>query len=206
MPGHSGVSHYVNGAPNVAGRAVTDGGAMTRYKCPHCGEHTSAAVIATVFEANYPNVTWTRCAACDRGVVHNGNEIAPATLEGEDIEGLPADVETAYTEARKTAGAAAYTSCELMCRKILMHVAVDKGADEGKSFVAYLDYLANSGYVTPPMRPWVDLIRMHGNESTHRLPAASRERALNTLIFTAQLLRLVYEMEFKAQKFLTPGP
>ncbi|EEF78683.1 hypothetical protein MDMS009_2856 [Methylophaga thiooxydans DMS010] len=32
----------------------------------------------------------------------------------------------------------AYTAAELICRKILMHVAADKGADEGKSFAAYL--------------------------------------------------------------------
>jgi hypothetical protein len=139
-------------------------------------------------------------------MVENQAELAPAALIGENIDGLPGDVRAAYEEARKTAGVAAYTSSELMCRKILMHIAVDKGADEGKTFVAYLDFLKSTGYVTPPMAPWVDLIRSHGNESTHRLQPASRERAMNTLAFTAQLLKLVYEMDHRAQQFVTPGP
>ncbi|MGW3613753.1 DUF4145 domain-containing protein [Micromonospora sp. NPDC005163] len=131
--------------------------------------------------------------------------MSPATVEGEPVDGLPDEVATAYEESRQTAGSGAYTSCELMCRKILMHVAADKGAPEGKSFVEYVDYLGSTGYVTPPMRPWLDLIRTHGNHSTHRLEAASRERALNTLAFTTQLLRLVYEMDYRARQYLSPG-
>ncbi|WP_442930605.1 DUF4145 domain-containing protein [Micromonospora sp. NBC_00421] len=131
--------------------------------------------------------------------------MSPATLAGEAVEGLPTEVGAAYLEARETAGSGAFTSCELMCRKILMHIAVDKGAQEGKTFVEYLDHLTTTGYITPPMRPWLDLIRTHGNLSTHRLEAASKERALNTLAFTTQLLRLVYEMEHRAQSHVT-GP
>jgi hypothetical protein len=162
------------------------------------------AVIGETDEA--PHVAWIRCTACDGGVVMNGPVLSPSPRLGEDIDGLPTDVAEAYDEARRTAGTAAHTACELICRKILMHIAVDKGDAEGKTFVAYLDYLKGSGYVTPPMMAWVDLIRSHGNLSTHRLQTASQERALNTLAFTAQLLRLVYEMEYKAQQFITPGP
>lgn len=131
--------------------------------------------------------------------------MAPAALAGEQVEGLPPDIEAAYMEARETAGIDAYTSCELMCRKILMHIAADKGAPEGKTFVEYLDYIEGTGYITPPMRPWLELIRQHGNMSTHRLAPASEERARSTLSFTAQLLKLVYEMEHKALRVMT-GP
>jgi Domain of unknown function (DUF4145) len=120
---------------------------------------------------------------------------------GPTLEGLPADVAAAYEESRRAFGVNAFTSTELVCRKILMHVAVDKGAKTGKPFVDYLDHLAAAGYVTPPMRPWVDLIRTHGNESTHELPSPTRERAEGTLMFTAELLRLSYEMAFLAEKY-----
>jgi len=86
-----------------------------------------------------------------------------------------------------------------------MHIAVDKGDEEGKSFVAYLDFLKSSGYITPPMMDWVDLIQKNGNSSTHRLQPASQERALSTLAFTSQLLKLVYEMANKAQQYVTPA-
>jgi hypothetical protein len=59
--------------------------------------------------------------------VANKNVIAPLGLAGEDVEGLPAETAEAYKEARLNAASGANASCELMCRKILMHVAVGKG-------------------------------------------------------------------------------
>jgi Domain of unknown function (DUF4145) len=100
----------------------------------------------------------------------------------------------------------AYTSSELICRKILMHVAVEKGAQEGDSFSTYLDYLEQKDYITATMKPWVDLIRQHGNVSTHRLAAADRARAESTTMFTAELLRIVYEMPYIASKYGVAQP
>ncbi len=82
-----------------------------------------------------------------------------------------------------------------------MHVAVDKGAKEGDTFGSYLTYLENQGYVTPPMKGWVDLIRQHGNKSTHRLESPDRKRAESTLMLTAELLRLIYEMQYMAMQY-----
>ncbi|HET7386781.1 MAG TPA: DUF4145 domain-containing protein [Nocardioidaceae bacterium] len=127
-------------------------------------------------------------------------------MPGEDLEGLPTDVESAYSEARDAMGVHAYTAGELMCRKILMHVAVDKGAAEGDTFASYLDYLQTQGYITPPMKPWADVIRQHGNHATHKIPAADQSRALGTLAFTTQLLRMIYEMDHKVARYLTPPP
>jgi Domain of unknown function (DUF4145) len=101
-------------------------------------------------------------------------------------------------------GVGAFTAAELVCRKILMHVAADKGAKTGEPFAAYLDFLEKAGYVTPPMKGWVDLIRKHGNLATHELPAPDRKQAESTVMFTAELLRLVYEMEHMARRYLSP--
>jgi hypothetical protein len=203
VPGHGNILHYLNNVPNTASGGVHDSDAWCSLTCPHCGERVNAAVIATVHHET-PVVRWLRCQACNKGIVENSGQMAPHPLPGQDVDGLPADVEAAYAEARQTAGVGAFTSCELMCRKILMHVAVDKGADEGKTFVSYIDYLKTTGYITPPMVPWIDLIRNHGNKSTHRLNPATAERATNTLMFTTQLLRLVYEMDHRAQQFVMP--
>lgn len=141
--------------------------------------------VVSASRGEQPPVSWLRCTGCGCGSVDNAGATSPAPLLGDAVEGLPAEIEAACREARATAGLSAHTSCELMRRKILVHVAVDKGADEGKSFVEYLTGIEQSGYATPPMRPWLDLIRQYGNESTYRLATASRERALNTLAFTA---------------------
>jgi hypothetical protein len=203
MPGHSNIVHYGQDVSGTQLAGTANSGAFIALTCPHCGKSVMGAVVAHT-QSEAPQVSWIRCTGCNSGVVHINGQVVPSPKVGEDVEGLPNDVAEAYDEARRTAGAGAFTSCELMCRKILMHIAVDKGDEEGKTFIAYLDFLKDSGYVTPPMIPWVDLIRSHGNLSTHRLQAASRERAMNTLTFTAQLLRLVYEMEHKAQMFVTP--
>jgi hypothetical protein len=131
--------------------------------------------------------------------------VYPPVAFGPTIEHLPADVSAAYDEARRCMSVSALTACELVCRKILMHVAVDKGASEGETFEAYLSYLESQGYVTPPMKPWVKLIRTHGNKSTHCLPAPECERAESTLLFTAELLRLIYEMEAMATRYTAPS-
>lgn len=205
MAGHSGLIHFSGSAGDVAVHQVSSPEATVATTCPHCGAKTNAAVLViTKPTSDEPSALWMRCAGCHKAIVVNEDGMSPPPLPGDDVEGLPADVASAYLEARKALGVSAYTSCELICRKILMHIAVDKGANEGDTFAKYLDYLTNSGYITPPMKPWVDLIRQHGNSSTHRLAPASPERATNTLVFTAQLLRLVYEMEHKSLKFMPP--
>ena len=132
-------------------------------------------------------------------------KIWPGARFGPVVEGLPDDVKEAYQEARDCLSVSATTAAELICRKILMHIAVDKGADEGKAFAFYIDFLEQQGFVTPPMRGWVILIKNHGNEATHRLPKPERKRAEGTLVFTAQLLRTVYEMGHLASQFNPPA-
>lgn len=206
MPGHGGVTAYLNGAPRTSNASVNNSEAHLSYRCPHCENAVSGAVVARVNESAEPPVLWLRCTSCGLGAVHQNGTVQPFSKVGEAIEGLPADTASAYDEARACASACAYTACELMCRKILMHAAVDKGANEGESFASYIDYLVSQGYLTPPMRPWADLIRQHANTATHKIPPSDEKRAKGTLAFTAQLLRLIYEMDHKVAQFMTPLP
>ncbi len=130
------------------------------------------------------------------------NTIYPGEMFGPTIQGLPKIVEEAYQEARSCMSVNAYTATELICRKILMHVAVEKGAKEKESFTHYLTFLAEQGYITPPMRKWVELIRVHGGKATHLIEKPDSTRAESTLMFTAELLRLIYEMEHLANKYI----
>ncbi len=173
------------------------------YACAHCGASVSGLVVATYHvESTVAPVKWMLCPNCaDGSVLTLDGNVYPGVPFGPDIEGLPEDVQEAYKEARRCVSINALTSCETMCRKILMHVAVEKGAAEGKPFAEYLSYLETQGYVTPPMKGWVDLIRKHGNKATHRLDPPDRKRAESTLMFTAELLRLIYEMEYMAKQY-----
>jgi hypothetical protein len=147
-----------------------------------------------------------QCTKCHEISIDAGDgRIYPGEAFGPVLEGLPADVAAAYEEARRCMSVNAFTAVEGLCRKILMHVAVDKGAKEGETFAGYIDFLQKEGYVTPPMRSWVDLIKKHGNDSNHRLAAPERSRAESTMTFTTQLLRSVYEMAHIAGKFAPPA-
>jgi len=81
----------------------------------------------------------------------------------------------------------------MACRKILMHIAVDKGADHNQSFLHYVDYLSSNGYITPDGKKWVDHIRSKGNDANHEIALMTRPDAERLLLFTDMLLRLVYE-------------
>jgi hypothetical protein len=58
-------------------------------------------------------------------------------------------VESLYDEARITTGSGCYTAAVLCCRKLLMHIAVSKGANEGDSFINYVQFLADNNYIPP---------------------------------------------------------
>jgi hypothetical protein len=167
------------------------------FTCGHCGTKVSGAVIGI----HAGRVQWLLCPNCLAGSVSNSGIISPSALFGPEIQGLPDDVKVAYNEAQRCMSVNALTACELICRKILMHVAVEKGAKEGINFADYLTHLGNQGYITPPMKGWVDLIRQHGNKATHVLDAPDQKRAESTLMFTAELLRLIYEMDHLSKQY-----
>jgi hypothetical protein len=109
------------------------------------------------------------------------------------IENIPYELLQDYREAHGSYDNRHYKSCEMMCRNILQGIAVDKGAEVGKSFVFYINYLVNKGYVAPRMQSSVDLIRSRANETIHENLTVSEDRAKETLMPTTMLLRIIYE-------------
>jgi hypothetical protein len=181
--------------------------AWVRFTCGHCGDTVGGAVIGyhripsvqgTRGEAV---IKWVLCPSCSLGSTIINGQAYPGASFGPHIQGLPPEVESAYSEARRCMVVNAFTAAELICRKILMHVAVEKKAKEGEPFALYVTFLEQQGYITPPMKPWVEIIRKHGNAATHKLEPPSKDRAESTVMFTAELLRLTYEMEHIAKKF-----
>lgn len=190
--GHRSISHP-NGSTQDAWTAIT---------CGYCGSQVSAAVVSSWHPESGFQVKWVQCPNCGNGSVIAPTEVVyPAVRFGPEIIGMPDEVAAAYNEARDCMAVSALTACELICRKILMHIAVEKSAKEGDTFASYVSYLEKQGYVTPPMKPWVDQIRQIGNAATHELNPPSRNRAESTLMFTAELLRLVYEMEAMTRRY-----
>ena len=107
----------MTGAPRTPGWATI---------APTATLPVSGAVVAFV-----ANIWWLECSNCGRGSVRNGPTISPGVSFGPQLQGLPPAVEAAYQQARRSMSVEAYTGAELVCRKILMHVAVEKGAKAG---------------------------------------------------------------------------
>ena len=99
-----------------------------------------------------------------------------------------------------------FTAAILICRKMLMHIAVDRGAKEGLNFFAYVDYLAKNGYVPPGGKGWVDHIRKKGNEANHEIVIMQKDDAEDLLSFIEMLLRIVHEFPSRVPGNSTPAP
>jgi hypothetical protein len=116
-------------------------------------------------------------------------------MMGSAVSGLPPEISGLYDEARKSTSAGAYTAAVLTCRKILMHIAVEKGAKTGLGFIDYVDYLAQKNYIPPDGRLWVDYIRTKSNEANHEIVIMTSQDANDLITFAEMLLRLVYEFK-----------
>jgi hypothetical protein len=81
-----------------------------------------------------------------------------------------------------------------------MHIAVEKGAPAGKSFVEYVDDLAANHYIPPGGEGWVDHIRKKGNEANHEIKIMSPDDAHDLIQFSEMLLKFIYEFPAKIAK------
>lgn len=111
---------------------------------------------------------------------------------GESLPHLPSDVARAWREVRICSREDARGAAAMMLRNIIAHVAVDKDAESGKTFAAYVEYLAAEGWLPRGAQPWVDELRRAGNARIHDLEDVSIDQ-LQLLMATADLLlRNVY--------------
>ena len=103
------------------------------------------------------------------------------------------EVQQLYREIRNCSTVSAYTAAVLLCRKLLMNIAVELGATPNKTFQFYVKYLADNGYIPPNAKGWVDHIRNKGNEATHEIILMSQPEAEELISFAEMLLRIIYE-------------
>ena len=174
-----------------------------RIKCGNCGITVSAWLHSSYNhgssqEPYIPRVEFLLCTNCGQGtVIDTLGQQHPGSKEGEEILGLPDDINELYEEIRSCFSVSAFTAAEILCRKVLMNIGCDKGAPEGKGFDFYIDYIEGKGYITNLMKDWVGSIRKYPNDATHKVEPSPKERALDTFRFTVELLKLVYEIEYR---------
>jgi hypothetical protein len=161
------------------------------YTCGYCGQSVGPSV--GYFRDGSTDFILI-CPTCAGPTVFFDDNQHPGVPSGASVQGLPDDVSSLYGQARRCIAASAYTGAVLICRKILMHVAVTVGADPGKNFVDYVQYLLDERHVPANAKGWVDHIRTEGNEENHEIDIATRAEAEQLIAFTEMLLKLMYEM------------
>ncbi len=175
------------------------------YICWHCNTRISSdmgyrlAVPASIYNSSdpaYPDLLKAGIYLCHRcgypTFLLDGKQI-PGSAFGKAFEHVPEEVNNVYDEARNCFGVNAFTAVVLLCRKILMHIGVEQGADPGKSFKYYVDYLSDNNLITATSLSWVDKIRKIGNQANHELIQNTKNEAKDILTFTSMLLATTYE-------------
>jgi hypothetical protein len=188
--------------------------------CGHCGK--SVTFIPRSFQSRfeygdqddkYAVYEALECPNCRRGTVANpvpGNDepsaqsgkrvkhmydLAPGELPAPFVEGMPEELSDCWREVLKTGQAGAWTASELMCRKMLMHIAVHQfDADEGEPFTKYIKALDDARFFPSMLQPVLDGIRERGNRATHDIAKSTREQSIKTIRITHHVLRTIYEL------------
>jgi len=167
------------------------------FKCKFCDKE-----VASLNAYWRDGINWRIyiCPNCARPTFFEGDKQIPAPLLGNKVDELPDKIASLYNEIRDCTGINAFTSAVLSCRKLLMNIAVEQGADEGKSFIEYIEYLSARGFVPPNGKEWVDHIRKKGNEATHEIVLMEQNDALDLINFIEMLLKFIYEFPRRLKK------
>jgi hypothetical protein len=177
-----------------------------KFRCAFCDSVVASGVgwVAAIHDRGIaiPAGAIRICPHCGHPTyfMRDGRQI-PGPLDGEAVEGITEKtVEHIYAEARRTYGESCFTASVLCCRKLLMHVAVSKGAKAGLPFVQYVEYLDEKRFVPPGCEAWIDEIRKKGNEANHEIVIMTKEQAKDILTFCEMLLKLIFEFPTKIGK------
>lgn len=139
------------------------------------------------------------CHKCNKPTFFDHyNNKTPGTLYGKEFKvNIPEDVQRLYNEARKCFSVGAYSAVNMCCRKLLMHIAVECGADENLKFIEYVNYLDTENYIPKNSKKWVDIIRNKGNQTNHEINISDENDAKQLIKFIEILITLIYEIQLE---------
>ena len=180
--------------------------ASKSFLCGYCGNRVASNVG---WDGSIPNSGEVQhgvriCPECSGPTLLGGLQV-PGVGYGKQVNHLPSDIDALYNEARDAIAGSAPTAAVLCCRKLLMHVAVEKGAKEGQSFQSYVNHLADNNFVPAGARAWVDEIRTKSNEANHQIVIKTVQEAEELIDFVEMLLMVVYDYPSRAKPPASPG-
>ena len=119
------------------------------YTCGYCGSDIASENGWLIANHNHTAKIYI-CHKCTRPTYFDPDgEQIPGIAFGKPVNDMPESVNSLYEEARACTTYNAFTAAVLCSRKLLMNIAVSKGAEEGKHFIEYVEYLSSNNYVPP---------------------------------------------------------
>ena len=172
------------------------------FQCGYCGRLVNSSKGIAAIINNGPNRSISNllgvyiCPNCKRPTfidrIFDVTQV-PLPKRNTNLQNIPLEVMKVYQEALDAYSAEAFTGTTLLCRKLLMHIAVNLGAKEGENFAYYVKFFDEQHFISPRSHGWVDEIRKIGNKANHELDVNTKEEAEKDLIFCEMILKSNYE-------------
>lgn len=169
------------------------------YVCPYCNNMVASSLGYFRTEPNANGTNSNKgylyiCPHCKNVTYLNDKGISfPGTMYGSSVNNVPESINSLYNEARSAYSVNSFTGVLMLCRKLIMNIAVNCGAKENESFQYYVDFLDKETYIPKNSKKWVDKIRLKGNEATHQIILANSADASEIIDFCHMLLKVIYE-------------
>ena len=181
--------------PTIWGNAEKIG--SYKYTCGYCAQPLASEKgwIGLLPNGAASGTKIIICHQCTRPTFFDvDSRQYPGVSHGESVKNV-SDValNEIYEEARRAISASCFTSAVLCCRKLLMHLAVAKGAKLGDTFKSYVSFLSDNNHVPDGCKTWVEQIRDAGNEANHEIVMMKPEDAKDLVSFCHMLLKITYE-------------
>lgn len=203
------VFHPLNGT-ELAGKrlgtniSLSQFGIATKHKtysCGSCGGTTTGRVLCEVERRiDSAKILWCWCS-CEKAeptilIEKDGAVMTqlPTAREFHKASDWPPDLATLYEEAAKAYSAGAYTASSMICRKLLMACACDKGEADGKPFTAYVDFITSNVIAYPQAKAAIDAIRTIGNEANHHVTFVNQADATRAMKIVTYMLNTIYSL------------
>jgi hypothetical protein len=168
----------------------------TSYDCGYCKTKISAHYILVGIDGYAQSHYIYLCTSCSKPTYYSPadkNQIPAPGIQTMVRNIADPLVKALFEEAANCFKFNAFSSISMLCRKILMHVAVEKGAKENDTFKYYVDFLASNGWVPPNGREWLDKIKKMGNDVNHQIIVSNPDDTLDIFKFTELLLMFTNE-------------
>ena len=174
------------------------------YQCAFCGNQVGSgkSFYSEQSIENKPSV-YTHIYICPRCAsptyFDEDDKQVPGPTFGEHIEDIEEikEIINLYNEARRAMSVDSHTAAAMCCRKLLVNMAVKKGAKAGDTFKGYVQYFLDNHYLHEDYKDWIGFIKDKGNDANHEIPEISRGDAEKMITFVGMLIKILYEFNAK---------